>query len=51
VFDEIKVYVDLVTQGAIVMSDSNTSSISTDLQRQVSVVSVHIRVHDSLDSD
>ena len=45
VFDEVKVYVDSVTQGATVMSKLNTSSISTDLQRQVSVVPVHIRVH------
>ncbi len=51
VFDEVKVYVDSVTQGATVMSKLNTSSISTDLQRQVSVVPVHIRVHASVDID
>ena len=51
VFDEMKVYVDSVTQGATVMSKLNTSSISTDLQRQLSVVPVHIRVHASVDID
>ena len=51
VFDDVKVYVDSVTQGATVMSKLNTSSLSTDLQRQVSVVPVHIRVHASVDID